>query len=375
MGPTIGRSIGQGFRAANASWAGMAVFGAGWLLVGLVAVGGVALTSPPQEVFEGRGIAIPEATIPDLGEPEAPAAPEAAAPDAAAPETIAPETAVSPEASEAQTPTLFEELETTPEAAPAEPSVAGLEPPAPALGELEAADDARRDRLFNEWVRRAWPILLVCAVLVLGAGVWLNGGQIGYLVLRVRTGQAKVADLWRTGTKAFGALMGGWVLSLLGFGVVLLSVSVFGFVFQALPNAIPDWLVTLLTIIIVVGVVGASIWLFVRLSFWFIAIVADAVGPITGLKASFRATRGRWWKVAALGLLAILVSYAALIPSMVLEWLGGLARGPAGFVLGILASVAGVVAGLYTGFAVLAAYIRFYEDVKPAAAAPASMTP
>ncbi len=331
MGPTIGRSIGQGFRAANASWAGMAVVGAGWLLAGLIAVVGVAVTNPPQEVFEERAIAPPEAAAPDVA---------------------------------------------TPDATPTEPSAAApAAPPAPELEDIAAVDDARRDRLFTEWVGRAWPMLLVCALFVLGAGVWLNAGQIGYLVQRVRTGQARVADVWRTGTRAFGALLGGWVLSALGVGALLLIVSAFGFVLQALPDAIPDWLVRVLAILLVVGLVGASIWLFVRLSFWFIAIVADAMGPIAGLKASVRATRGRWWKVAALGLLAILMSYAALIPSMLLEWLSGFAAGPAGFVLGIFASLAGVVAGLYIGFAVLAAYIRFYEDVKTAATAPVLTTP
>jgi len=254
MGPTIGRSIGQGFRAANASWAGMAVFGASWLLVGLVAFVGVAVTNPPREVFEEREAATPEAILPDVTAPELSApetAPQPAPSEPPAPEAPAPEAAAPPETAGTD---LFEQMERAPEAAPAEPDAAApTVAPAPDLEDLAAADDARRDRLFNEWFGRAWPVLLVCALLILGAGVWLNGGQIGYLVQRVSTGQAKVTDLWRTGAKAFGALLGAWMLSILGAGALLLLFSSFGFLFQALPAAMPDWLVAALAILLLVG--------------------------------------------------------------------------------------------------------------------------
>ena len=154
-----------------------------------------------------------------------------------------------------------------------------------------------------------------------------------------------------------------WVW-LAGAGALLLAVTGLGFVFQGLANLLPDWLLSVLAMLLILLLIAALVWLIVRLSFWFVALVADRSGPLRGLKASFATTRRRWWKVAGLGVAISVLSYAALLPSAALEWLGNRTGGPAGIVLGVLGSLLGAAVGLYVGFAVLSAFIRFYEDTK-----------
>jgi len=367
MEPRIGRSIVEGFRAANRSVVGMAVYAASWLLVGGLVIGGVALTSPPQEVFEAEedfGAGLEE----ELPAPPAEAAPPGAPADAPPAATSIPEPAETapadgadaaapePAAQPATEPAdVFTELGEAEDITPAPPAAL----PSPA-----ALDESERDRLFNEWVGRSWPILLLCVLLLVVGGAWLNAAQTGYLVQRVRTGQATLADFRQSGNRSFVAMLGAWLLSTLGAGALLLAVTGLGFVFQGLANLLPDWLLSVLAMLLILLLIAALVWLIVRLSFWFVALVADRSGPLRGLKASFATTRRRWWKVAGLGVAISVLSYAALLPSAALEWLGNRTGGPAGIVLGVLGSLLGAAVGLYVGFAVLSAFIRFYEDTK-----------
>ncbi|MDP3767625.1 MAG: hypothetical protein Q8S13_06390, partial [Dehalococcoidia bacterium] len=267
MEPRIGHAIKEGFRTASRSWAGIGLFVAGWGLLLLLVGAGLAVTKPPAELLLGPTM---NATAP------APAAPA--------------------------TPT------------PAEPT--------PAASSSEEATQ-RAERAIGEWFARAWPMVLVLAFLFLAGSTWLNGGQIGYLAKRVSAGHAALAEFWTVASRAFGALLGGSLLGLAG--VAALAVAWFSLVVGLIGSERTPLVV--LGILLAAAIVAAVVWLGVRLSFWFIAIVSDRRGPLAALKASFQATRGRWWRVLWLGCLAALMGYGAVLPFALLEFLGRLAGG------------------------------------------------
>ena len=365
MGPRIKRSIVEGFRAANRSWLGIGFFAAGLLAITVAAIGLVMVTNPPPELFEERpGIgARLEETLAFAQEGETP---EAAAPAA--------DTATDTEAEE---PTLFDQLE-TPEAAEPAPASTG-EGAADLLDELEEAvapaaapDGEARARVIGQWFGRAWPALLIALLLAFAGNAWLNGGQIGYLAKQVTAQHAAVSEFWVAGSRAFLPLIGAWALSLLGMAGAIAVLALVGTGLAALPEAAR----AVLGALIGFGFLAGFIWLIVRLAFWFIAIVVERIGPIAALKASFRVSRGRWWRLVGLGLLMALVSYAAWVPFGLLEWVGTLIGGGAAVALSLVGNVGGIVASLYVGFVALAAYLRFYEDAKsaPAGAGPSTAT-
>ena len=107
------------------------------------------------------------------------------------------------------------------------------------------------------------------------------------------------------------------------------------------------------------------VWLLIRVTaFWFIAVVADRLGPIVGLKAGFRETRKRFWRLLGLGLLVLLISLGATLPFALLEWVGTALGGGAGGALGLLGNLLGGLISLIVGVAVSAAFIRFYLDAR-----------
>ena len=343
MGPRIGHSISQGFRAANRSWAGIGFFAGVWILIGLFAALAVAPTRVPEALFLPKEQA-PQATTP--------------APGATNPATPAPN---------AQAPNLFTQLSTTEAPAAPEQDAAAQAAPTPAPPPADNST-AEQDRLISEWFGRAWPVLLLCVLAVMAANLWLFGGQVGYLAKRVTTQQARIAEFWITGTRSFGSLLLGSLVSLLVLGGMLLVSVLIAMAFSALSKTLPAGVLVVLGLILGFAILGGLIWLFVRLSFWFIAIVVDRLGAVAGFKASLRATRGRWWQVAGLGLLVVLISWGAWLPFGLLEWLGHVIGGAASIIFGILGNVLGVAASLYAGFVALASFIRFYEDTKTAQA-------
>ena len=339
MKPEIGRSIKQGFVAANRSWAAIGLFIGSWVLVIIVALVGVALTKPPAALFQE-----PATT----SKAEAPAVRPASPQPASTPAT--------------QKTDLFNQLATTDAATPSAPNAPS---PAPDAAAVRREEIAQRDRLAGEWFGRAWPVLFLVFLVVMAANLWLTGGQIGYLAKRVTAGQAKLSEFWASGTRAFGALVGGSLLSMAGLAGLALVGVLITVAFSVLANIAPNWgkiVLRLVGLILGLAILVGLIWLLVRLSFWFIAIVADRLGPIAGLRRSFRATRGQWWKIAGLGLLMSLISYGVWLPFGLLDWVSRQIGGAGEVGIGILSNLLGVIASLYVGFAMLAAYIRFYED-------------
>ena len=298
MAPGIGRSFREGFRAAGRSWAGIGVFAAGWLIIILLVILGVALTNPPADLFRGQQAAL-----------------------------------------------------TTPDA----PSAATAARPAADTPAMEA------------WFGRAWPMLLLAFLFVITANVWLTGGQLGYLAARMRGQPAGVSEFWRSAGRAFGPLLGGTVLAFLVQAALVLFVLINGWILSLLPGGGRGWPLVLFAVLVWTPAIAALLWILIRLSLWFVAIVVDRLGPVAGLKASFRMTRGYWWKLAGMGLLLALISYGVWLPVGLLEWAGSAAGGAAAMIFGVVGNLLGTVASLYVGFAMVAAFIQFYADAKPAA--------
>jgi hypothetical protein len=109
------------------------------------------------------------------------------------------------------------------------------------------------------------------------------------------------------------------------------------------------------------------VWLGVRLAFWPLAVVIDRRGPIAGLSATFRATRGRWMSLFGLMALFGLMGFGLWLVGVLLEVAGRAVGGPVEGGIAIVSSVAILAANLFLGFTSLAALIRFYEDAKSVA--------
>lgn len=339
MEPGIGRSLGKGFGAANRSWLGIAFFAGVWFLVVLFTMGGVLLTRIPEELFRQPALVETPAT-----------------PTSAQPSTAAPATAATP----AQGANLFTQLATT----------AGSEPQAPEAAQPASTanpTDEQKERSYGvalDWLGRAWPMLVVCLLALIAANLWLTGGQIGYLVKRVASGQVGVSEFWVSGGRVFPTLLGGWLISVGAVTVLALAVALIAVVFSGIARVVPDWLLVIVGLLLALALIVALVWLSVRLVFWFIAIVRDAAGPIASLKASFHTTRGRWWRIFGLQLVLGLFGIGIFVVLQIVEGLGGLAGGGVLTTLKIVSGLAGAVANLYLGFLGTAANIQFYEDLK-----------
>jgi hypothetical protein len=320
-----------------------------WIAVVVVTIVGIGLTNPPTGLVEQA-----EGPVGTLISPPA---------DTTTDTTAAEET------------NLFTELETAEEAPPAAPegtppatpeaaAPAAPEPATPPVGgdAGERTDQdkmqAEQIRMVQEWLGRAWPILLILFLLFVAVSVWLLGAQTGYLAKRVMTQQSSLGEFWAAGARAFWPLLGAWGLILLALGAI--GLVVWGV--AALSAAMPGWLLTILLVILWIGLM----WLAIRLAFWLIAVVVDHVGPLGGLRASLRATRGHWWRLFGLLAIWLLIGFGVQLPLELLQELGNVAGGALALVAGLTGAVVGGIANVYLGFASLAAFIRFYEDTKPA---------
>ncbi len=351
MEPRIGHAFSEGFRAANRSWVGIGFFAGTLLLVTVVSLFAIASTHPPTPSFPLEGRAAVPAPAVELPTPTPARAPSATTGDV----------------------NLFNQLDAT--QPPAAPAATTLPPTAASAPSQTTSDQApasaappdavrtqpdEQERAVREWFGRAWPLVLLIMLVMLVVNVWLSGGQIGYLAARVSHQPAKLSLFWQQDARAFGRLLGAWAL-MMGAGMAALLILALA---SALLAPLPEGVRRVLGWLVLLGLAVAGVWLLVRLSFWFIAVVIDRVGPVAGIKASLRATKGRWLKTAGLGLLIGLISIGVTLVFGLVEGAGNLIGGPAAVTLGLVGTLSRLVASLYIGFAALAAYIRFYQDVK-----------
>ncbi|MBI3996632.1 MAG: hypothetical protein HY352_03130 [Candidatus Omnitrophica bacterium] len=342
MQPNIGRSIGQGFRIASRMWAGIGVFAG--CSVALVAVTGllVALTNPPKELF-----------------PEQPATAQATLTPPPAPSADTSNAATSPESA----------ISVTTQA-----STAASTTPAPdAQAKARQQEDERRVRVIGEWMGRAWPVLLLCLLLFTVVKVWLIGGQIGYVAARIADPRAHLRTFFQAAGRAFWALLRGWLLMAAAFIVAMLAMLVIILIMSGLDRVMPGWLLAVLAVLLTLALTVGVVWLSIKLLFWFIAIVVDGVGPIAGLRATFRTTRGAWWPLAGLSVLLGAISLGVGLVLIIGEWMGRVIGGPAGMILTLLTSLVYMVGYFYLLFVSSVAFVQWYVDANARApAAPVS---
>ena len=337
MEPRVRRSIQQGLRAANQSIPGMAVLAAwwllAWLLMGLVAMG----TNVPPALWQE----------PDLTQQSAQA--PTPAPQAAAQPNAAPTSAAQTDSTSTQA------------AAPAA---------APEADRAEASQTTTeaRERLALEWLSRAWPSLLAAFLALMAMNLWLQGGQIGYVAGIVQGHPTGVSQFWVSGGRAFAALAGATLLAMAASGLLALALFLLGGVLSALSAIVPGWLTGLFGLLAMVGTLTGLVWLGVRVTFWFVGIVLDRLGPLAALNASFHATRGRWWNVFQLGAALGGLAVGVLGVIRLVAWAAGLLGGPVGLLAVVLAMILNVLANLYLSFLIVASLIRFYLDMKSAPA-------
>ena len=302
MTPSIGRSIREGFRAANRSWAGIGFFAASWCVTLVIVVGGVVLTRPPK-----------------TGDVAAPAPSSAATQAPNSPET----------------------------ASPAQP---------------RPTDE--QQRLVGEWIGRAWPILLLCVLLFVGVSLWLYGGQLGYLAKRLSGEPTRVSEFWTAGSRTFGSLLVAFLLALLMIAGAALGIILLVWAGDLLSRALPGWLLILLGVIAWGGALFGLLWLGIRLVFWSVAVVLDRLSALAGFRASFRVTRGYGWKILGFVLLLGAINFGAQMVFRALQALGLILGGTGALALIAIVFVANLVAFFYLNFATLAAQVRYYQDAK-----------
>lgn len=309
--PSVTGAIRDGFKAANKSWAGMGVYAAAWAVLIAVSAGGLMLTNPPQEIFEGEeagmlDVATSDEAVADVGE----------AGDAAGP-----------------------------------------------VGD----DEGLRDQQIIDWLARAWPVALLCALALLLGSAWAQGGQLGY-VAGALNGQPRVADFWAAGKTAFRAVLAAMALMLAADAALRIVNGMLDALFDAMATSAPQALLAVLALVLTIATLVPLIWLTIRVSFWFPAIVVGRLGPIAALKSSFQATRGRWWRVAGLRGLMLAIAFGAVLAYMALVALGTLLGEAIGGIVLVLGTIGLLVILLYGSFAFAAADIRYYEQARHAAA-------
>ncbi len=331
MAPTIGRSIREGVLAANRSWAVIAAMVGCWVLV-FVVVGGLLVTThmPPEILREPEQDT--SASVPALAMSPSQTPPPAAA------------SAVPPAAGSA---------------------VAGAA--APGGTQTAAERDRERTRITLEWIGRAWPVLSLCLLLLIIAGAWIQSAQLGYLAKQVAGEHPTISEFVRAGTRTFGAILGATWLSLAAVAGIIVLLGLDGALLILLSRVVPGIVIGLLVVLEAVAVVIGLLWVGVRLAFWFIAIAADGLGPVQGLRATFGATRGRWWEIfgCTMVLLAIGmgVQIAAGLFSAVMNGLGAVIGDPIAVVCSLLGHGMSIVAILFAGFVIPGAYIQYYKDL------------
>ena len=382
MAPSIGRSIQQGFRYANRALLGMALLAGCWLVISFLWQLALNASGFPTEELQAvdeelRQLATqasaPPAVTPveTLAPSETPAAPEAQPPaesptvDAGAP------AAQAREQSAAEEPSAASELP----AQPSEPAPAleepvdvqiPLAPATPDRAEQRRLAEQERVEILQDWFADAWPGLLAVLLLTVGLGLWLEGGQVGYLGQIAQTGRGSVAEFWRSGLRAFGPLAVTVLFSLLA---VLLALLV-GALVVALAGALGPVAGAIITLILTVALVGGWLWVMVRTVFWPTAIVVDRLGPVTAFKTTWRSTRGRWWKLAGLGALLLAIFFGVGIVVGILDVIAQAIGGPIGTAIAWAGAILEFAGNIYLGFVSAGAVIRFYLDTKHASAAP-----
>lgn len=310
MNPSISKALKDGFSAANKGWLGILFYAGCWIVAALIGLGILLLSAPPVKTLVDEAAKMrQEAPVPAEKETAAPAekSEEAALPD------------LSPEAEEK----------------------------------------------IGKWLQKGWPFLVLAVLFLLAAGLWLYAGQIGYLAKLVRGEPASFLDILASGLQTFLPALGAALLSLLIFGLPLLLAAGLGI---PLAPLLPRWLTVAVLTLFTLLFAAASVWLGVRLFFWFTAVLADRLGPVEAFKASLGLTQGRWGWTFLFALILTLIPVGVDMIFRLLQWLGSLAGGVVGGIFTVVFTLASLAVGIWLPFFSAASTVQFYDEAKRSSA-------
>lgn len=318
MALSVSHSIKQGFKAANRSISAMGVFALGWLFLLLFMVLFMSLSRMPTELLRP------------------------------------------PEAQQTQEQTVLSDVESA-DSEQVDPtaSTAKQEEQAQNAGwEAATVEANRRAEITLNWMAGAWPMILIALLGYFAGSFWLQAGQISYMSSMIRDSQTSISTFWIGANRAVLPLC---LASLLVLGIYAVGGALV-IAFFSLLGVLPGFLAVTLGILFTLSLMVGLAWLTVKLIFWFVCIVANGLGPVAGLKASFRATKGAWWRVC--GLMAALsgIFFGVSLVIGIFGQLGGALGGGTSIVVSLLAMALNMVTGLYFGFFSIGALVQGYTD-------------
>ena len=215
-------------------------------------------------------------------------------------------------------------------------------------------------KAFVPWLSRIWPALLVSGLLVVVSGVWIYCGQVSYLAKLIREGSAQISEFWAGPIRTLVPVFLAGLLSIGILGALVAAIASVAALLSQISRPFA-WVFASLSVIVAIGLL---IWLGVRLSFCYISIVADRLGPISGLWASFKITKGHWWYTFGFFVVIALISFAVGAGFQILVRGTGKMDSWSGLILGVPAALLSVGINLYMNFFKLASKICFYNGLK-----------
>jgi len=210
-------------------------------------------------------------------------------------------------------------------------------------------------------------VTVVLGILFMLVTVFVQAGTIGYIEQVAKHGSSSLSVFKQAGLKNYFRILGlGVVMGLVM--LILAVIAIIGFLAGG-PEAEPSSAAVVLAVI--VALTGLVLLLFMFMAPY--AAVVDGKGVFGALKMSFGIVKRNFWTVLAVGLLMVLVGFAA---DVVLRLIGGaLAAAMPGKVsqaiAGFLSSGVNAYLGIVTASAFMSVYLTKTSGV-PAGAVSAS---
>jgi hypothetical protein len=201
---------------------------------------------------------------------------------------------------------------------------------------------------LQEWLKRAWPLFIIIAVLCTLFLLWLSVGKIRYMSRWVQGESPTISGYIQDANENFVPYVAAKFLATL--------IRLMGTIccFAAAVN------LKVVGAIFIVPVILAVTWFSIRSAFWYNAIVVDHQRVIDGLRKSFQLTDGRMLQIIAISILIGFISWGISLATNLM--LGIFQFLPViGILFGIVLKVS---VQLYLNFFAITAFLQFYEDSK-----------
>lgn len=144
----------------------------------------------------------------------------------------------------------------------------------------------------------------VTAIYTLIAGVFLAGMLTVVVAEAVLGRRISIGETWRKVRGRLLPLLGMTLLVSLGFAV---AIGIVVGIIVLLAVTAPLALTVTVAILLGAGLLVAIIWAAIKISLAAPALVLERVGPIDSLRRSWSLSRGQWWRIFGISLLAQLI--------------------------------------------------------------------